>query len=317
MFRRGNRIVTVMVLVEILTSLALGATATAIGWQAYARVHDPLVLGLLGLAEFVPAVLLALPAGHVIDHHDRRVVAGLGLVWGTVIAIVLALDAAAGDTAVWPLYLLAFGWGIGNAFVGPTLGPLLAAGVAAENLSQTFAVVTSAGQAAMIAGPAIGGILQTIGAPAPYLFAAACSGAGAALLPMVPSAIGVAHVGDREPRLADVLDGVRLIFRSRPLLGAISLDLMAVLFGGATALLPVFARDILHVGAAGNGVLRAAPGVGAVVVGALISAGPCADAWARPCSASSRCSACSRSCSGCRAASCSRCSRSPRWRART
>jgi len=90
----------------------------------------------------------------------------------------------------------------------------------------------------------------------------------------VPRAIGVAHVGDHEPQLADVLDGVRLIFRSRPLLGAISLDLMAVLFGGATALLPVFARDILHVGAAGNGILRAAPGVGAVVVGALISARP-------------------------------------------
>jgi MFS family permease len=136
MLRQGTRIVTVMVLVEILTSLALGATATAIGWQAYARQQDPLVLGLLGLAEFVPAVLLALPAGHVIDHHDRRLVAGLGLAWGTAIAIVLALDAAAGDTAVWPLYVLAFAWGIGNAFVGPTLGPLLAAGVSAENLSQ-------------------------------------------------------------------------------------------------------------------------------------------------------------------------------------
>jgi len=274
MLRQGSRIVTVMVAVEILTSLALGATATALGWQAYERQHDPLVLGLLGLAEFVPAVLLALPAGHVIDHNDRRLVAGLGLAWGTAIALVLAMDAAAGDTAVWPLYVLAFAWGIGNAFVGPTLGPLLAAGVSPENLSQTFAMVTSAGQAAMIAGPAIGGITQSIGAPAPYLFAAAFSGGAAILLPLVPRAIGVAHVGDHEPRLADVLDGVRLIFRSRPLLGAISLDLMAVLFGGATALLPVFARDILHVGATGNGILRAAPGVGAVVVGACISARP-------------------------------------------
>ena len=114
MLRQGTRIVTVMVLVEILTSLALGATATALGWQAYERRHDPLVLGLLGLAEFVPAVLLALPAGHVIDHHDRRLVAGLGLTWGTAVAIVLAIDAAAGDTAVWPLYVLAFAWGVGT-----------------------------------------------------------------------------------------------------------------------------------------------------------------------------------------------------------
>jgi MFS family permease len=272
--RQANRIVTVMVAVELLSSLALGATATALGWQAYARERDPLVLGLLGLAEFVPAVLLALPAGHVIDRHDRRTVAGAGLLFSTAIALALALDAAAGDTAVWPLYALAFGWGIGNAFVGPTLGPLLASGISSADLSRTFALVTSAGQAAMVAGPALGGITQSIGAPAPYLFAAAFAAASAALMPLVPRAVGIAHVGEHEPELQDVLDGVRLIFRSRPLLGAISLDLMAVLFGGATALLPVFARDILHVGAAGNGVLRAAPGVGAVVVGAFISTRP-------------------------------------------
>src|SRR6202035_3378868 len=107
-----------------------------------------------------------------------------------------------------------------------------------------------------------------------YLFAAACAAAAAALLPLFPAGLGVAHVGEREPRLADVLEGVRLIARTRPLLGAISLDLMAVLFGGATALLPLFARDILHVGAVGNGLLRAAPGVGAVMVGAVISTRP-------------------------------------------
>jgi MFS family permease len=274
MFRQESRMVTVMVLVEVLTSLALGATATALGWQAYARRHDPLVLGLLGLAEFVPAALLALPAGHVIDRHDRRTVAAAGLLTAAVIAVALALDAAAGDTAVWPLYLLAFGWGVGNAFVGPTLGPLLAAGIDQADLAQTFAMVTSAGQAAMVAGPALGGLTQTLGAPAPYLFAAVFATAAAALLPFVPRRIGIAHQGEHEPRLSDVLEGVRLIFRSPPLLGAISLDLMAVLFGGATALLPVFARDILHVGAAGNGILRAAPGVGAVVVGAFISARP-------------------------------------------
>ena len=274
MLRQANRIVTIMVLVELFSSLALGVVATALGWQAFSRQHNPLVLGLLGLAEFVPAVLLALPAGHVIDRHDRRMVAFGGLVTSTVVALALAADAAAGDTAVWPLYVLAFGWGVGNAFVGPTLGPLLAAGVAAPDLSRAVAVTTSVGQAAMVAGPALGGITQTVGAPAPYLFAAAFAAAAAALMPLFPAELGVAHVGEREPRLADVLEGVRLILRTRPLLGAISLDLMAVLFGGATALLPVFARDILHVGAVGNGLLRAAPGVGAVIVGALISTRP-------------------------------------------
>jgi MFS family permease len=272
--RRWDRLVIVMVLVELLSSLALGATATALGWQAYARARDPLVLGLLGLAEFVPAVLLALPAGYVIDRHDRRWVAGFGLAAGTAVALALAADAAAGDTTVWPLYALAFAWGVGNAFVGPTLGPLLAAGVGASDLARALALITSAGQVAMVAGPAVGGILQVAGAPAPYLFAAACSALAAALLPLVSHHIGTDHVGEHEPRLADVLDGVRFIRRTRALFGAISLDLMAVLFGGATALLPVFARDILHVGATGNGILRAAPGAGAVVVGAIISARP-------------------------------------------
>jgi MFS family permease len=274
MLRQMNRIVTIMVLVELFSSLALGAAATALGWQAFSRRHDPLVLGLLGLAEFIPAVVLALPAGHVIDRYDRRLVACAGLVTGTVVALALALDAAAGDTAVWPLYALAFAWGVGNAFVGPTLGPLLAAGVAAPDMARAFAVTTSVGQAAMVVGPALGGITQTVGAPAPYLFAAACAAAAAALMPLFPARLGVAHVGEREPRLTDVLEGVQLIVRTRPLLGAISLDLMAVLFGGATALLPVFARDILHVGAVGNGLLRAAPGVGAVIVGAIISTRP-------------------------------------------
>ena len=145
MLRQEHRIVTVMVLVEVLSSLALGATATALGWQAYGRQRDPLVLGLLGLAEFIPALLLALPAGHVIDRHDRRVVAGAGLVAAAAIAVALALDAAAGDTAVWPLYVLAFGWGVGNAFIGPALGPLLAAGIDAPDLAQTFALVDLGG----------------------------------------------------------------------------------------------------------------------------------------------------------------------------
>jgi MFS family permease len=272
--RSQRNLIAVLLLVELLSGLSLGAAATALGWQAYGREHNPLVLGLLGLAEFFPAVLLALPAGHVIDRHDRRLVAGAGLGVCTAVAGALALDAAAGDSAVWPLYVLAFAWGVGNAFVGPTLGPLLAAGVAPADLSRAFALTTSAGQAAMVAGPALGGLLQTFGAPVPYLFAAATAAGAAGLLPLVPAAVGTAHVGERETRFADVLDGIRFIRITRPLLGAISLDLMAVLFGGATALLPVFARDILHVGAAGNGVLRAAPGVGAVIVGAVISTRP-------------------------------------------
>ena len=176
MLRQGSRIVTVMVLVEILTSLALGATATA---HRLAGVRAPARSARAGAAR-PGGVRAGRPAGPARRPRDRpprpsprrRARAGLG----------------DGDRhrprdrrrrAVTRPYgrstCSPSAWGVGNAFVGPTLGPLLAAGVAAENLSQTFAMVTSAGQAAMIAGPAIGGITQTIGAPAPYLFAAACS----------------------------------------------------------------------------------------------------------------------------------------------
>jgi MFS family permease len=269
-----NRPVALLVAVEVLTGLALGATVTALGWQAYQRAHDPLVLGLLGLAEFVPAALLALPAGHVADRHDRRRVAALGLAGWVAVSAVLALDAASGDGRVWPLYVLAFGGGCANAFVAPATTPLLAAAVPTASLSRAVAVATTAWAGAMIAGPALSGLLQRAGSPAPYLLSAAAAGVAAVALVMVPARIGSAHVVGQEATLADVFAGVRFIVSTPPLLGAISLDLMAVLFGGVTALLPVFASDILHVGAVGNGMLRAAPGAGGLLVGLVLSVRP-------------------------------------------
>jgi MFS family permease len=269
-----DRAVALLVSVELLLGLGLGATATALGWQAYARAHDPLVLGLLGLAEFIPAALLAIPAGHLADRHDRRVIAVTGLIGLVVVALALAADAASGDTAVWPLYVLAFAAGVANAVVNPALSPLLAAAVPPVALSRAVAIGTSTSQGAMIAGPAVAGVIQRLGNPAPYLLAAAAAAAAAVCVALLPAAVGTEHVEEQEATLADALAGIRFILSVPPLLGAISLDLMAVLFGGVTALLPVFARDVLHVGAVGNGLLRAAPGVGALLVGILLSARP-------------------------------------------
>src|SRR6476469_6629099 len=220
-----DRTVGLLVGVELLMSLGFGATATTLGWQGYSRAHDPLVLGLIGLAEFIPAVVLALPAGHAADSHDRRRVTALGLAVVAAAAVALAIDAGRGDTAVWPLYALAFVIGIGNAYSAPAVGPLLAAGVSQAMLARAVAVLMSVMQAAMIAGPAVAGLLQVVGPSVPYAFAAVCA-------------------------------------------------VLAVLFGGATALLPVFSQTILHVGAFGNGLLRAAPGIGAVVVGSVLSGRP-------------------------------------------
>ena len=271
-----NRAVALLLAIGLLDGVSAGATLTALGWQAYARAHDPLVLGLLGLSEFVPAALLALPAGHIADRHDRRLVALLGFVAAAMAIAALAVDAAAGDRAVWPLYLMAAAFGGAFAFANPALDPLLAACVPPASLARTIALATSIGQAAAITGPALGGLLQALGAPVPYIVGAAAIGLAGLLAWLLPGALGREHIdaADQEATLSDALGGIRFIFATPPLLGAISLDLMAVLFGGVTALLPVFSSDILHVGAAGNGLLRAAPGMGAVVVGTVLAVRP-------------------------------------------
>ena len=272
----AERPVRLLLSSEFLASLAGGALTTALGWQAYSRTGDPLTLGLIGLAEFVPALLLAIPAGHISDRHDRRRVAGLGVAGVALVALALAGDAALGGDEAWPLYVLACAGGVSQAFAQPAFNPLLAAAVPPISLAPAIALSSSAWQTAGIVGPALGGALQIVGDPAPYLFAAAASAIAALSVLRLPREIGTAHVLDPDdrPSFRDALDGVRLIFSSRALLGAISLDLVAVLFGGVTALLPVFSQDILHVGAFGNGVLRAAPGVGAVIVGLVLAVRP-------------------------------------------
>jgi MFS family permease len=271
-----DRTVVLLLSSELLTSLAMGVMTVAIGWQGYARSHDPLVLGLIGLAEFVPAVLLALPSGHLADRHDRRLIAVIGLLVVAVVMAGLAYDASVGDAAVWPLYLLAMAAGAAFAFISPAFNPLLVASVPPASLSRVVAMSSVTWQSANIAGPAIGGLLQTLGDPQPYVAAVAFSLLAALAALGLPAALGTAHVEADQDRatLGDVFAGVRLILATPALLGAISLDLVAVLLGGATALLPIFSQDILHVGATANGFLRAAAGGGAVAVGIVLAARP-------------------------------------------
>jgi MFS family permease len=271
-----ERAVAVLLSLQFLSSTGSAVITTALGWQAYARMQDPLVLGLIGLSEFVPAALLALPAGHAADRHDRRYVLAIGESILALAAVGLAIDAALGDTNVLPLYGFALVAGIGQAYSAPATNPLLAASVPGRHLAQVIAMSSSTWQTASIVGPALAGLLQLVGNPAPYIAAAAGLVASTSLAFAVPRAVGVAHVAEaaEDASFGDVLAGIRLIRAAPALLGAISLDLVAVLFGGVTALLPVFSSDILHVGAFGNGVLRAAPGVGAVAMGVFLAGRP-------------------------------------------
>jgi MFS family permease len=261
---------------ELLTTSSALGVQTALGWEAYVRSGDPLVLGLIGLAEFLPALLFALPAGHAADHRDRRYVTVFGLALIALATAGIALDTATHDGGVWPLYGLAVLIGVGQSYASPAFTPMLAAAVTTDQLPRVMAMNASVWQFGTIAGPAAAGLLHLLGASAPFIVAAIAASLGGLCVLLVPSAIGRAHLSDapRSPTLGEALAGVRFILRTPALLGTMSLDLVAVLLGGATALLPVFSQDILHVGAFGNGLLRAAPGAGAVIVALALTARP-------------------------------------------
>jgi hypothetical protein len=253
-------------------ALALQMAIVAIGWQVYAIRENPLDLGLLGLAEFLPLLLLALPAGHLADRIPRRRL--LTVMGGSNVVVLSGLLAVtiADVGRVWPFFVLAFVQGIGSAIGAPAGRALTPSLVPQEILVSALAQRSIAFQGSAVVGPAIGGILFAIQPELVYGVAIALALAGlGCILAMrsgrLPAAEGV--VG-----LDEVLAGVRLIRRTSVLLGAISLDLFAVLLGGAVALLPIFAKDILEVGPTGLGFLRAAPAVGSLVSALVITRRP-------------------------------------------
>ena len=246
--------------------------SVAVGWQIYALTHRTLDLGLIGLAQFVPSLLLMLPAGHLADRHERRRIL-LAAEWLQGLALALL---AAGSFLHWlnegAILVLVVVIGVGKAFEFPVRQALLPGLVSPALLPRAMAASASAGQMTIMVGPALGGFLYLAGPGTVYLISA-CLYLGAALLfwrmPAVPPAV------TRAARtLKTVFAGIAYI-RQRPVIfGAISLDLFAVLLGGATALLPAFARDILHTGPWGLGLLRAAPAVGALIMSVWLARWP-------------------------------------------
>jgi MFS family permease len=256
----------------------------ALGWQMYDLTGSAWDLGLVGLAQFLPALLLTLPAGHLVDGHDRRkLLAGsLGLQCG--VALCLALACSEGWIGSRMILVLSIALGAARALQMPSQQALLPSLVPATLLPRAVAAASSSMQAAVIAGPALGGVLYALGPRVSLLLGQSVAQAGtnwgAAVVYAVSLALLLAAVGAvlairhrpqerlrRAPGLSQLTAGIRFIWQRPVVLGAISLDLFAVLLGGATALLPIFARDILHTGPEGLGMLRSAPALGAVVVG--------------------------------------------------
>jgi MFS family permease len=256
----------------VTTALAIEMSFVAIGWQVYAIRSNPLDLGLVGLAMFLPLPLLALPGGHLADRFPRRTILAISLVMDIAVALGLLLLTRSGATAVWPFLALAAITGVATA-IGSPAGRAMTPSLVPEGLLvRAFAMRSVAFQASAIIGPAIGGLLFAIHPELVYSVAAAFS--TASLLGALALRYGRTGAGSSTPDLKSVLGGVRLIRRTPVLLGAISLDLFAVLFGGAVALLPVFAKDILDIGPAGLGILRAAPAVGALVCAVVLTRWP-------------------------------------------
>jgi len=244
----------------------------AVGWQMYELTHSAWDLGLVGLFQFVPALVLTLPAGHVADRLRRtRIVAACVAVLG-LCAMVLALGAWQHWASRELLLAISIVLGAVRAFQMPAQQALTPMLVPRPLLARATAFSSMGLQAAVIAGPAIGGVVFVAGTTAVY---AACAGLFVLALGLMLR-LRVAHAAPaHEPvSMASVLAGVRFIWQRKTLLGAVSLDLFAVLLGGAVALLPIFARDILHVGAWGLGLLRSAPAAGALVMSVLLTRWP-------------------------------------------
>jgi MFS family permease len=257
---------------RVLSSLAFQGSAVAIGWLVYDRTHNPYDLGFIGLFQFLPMLVLTFVAGHVADHFDRRRIGLIAQLVEAATMVFIALGVWQGWLTVPMIFAAVIVLGSAQAFERPTMAALLPAIVPASILPRGIATSTSVMQTAMVIGPALGGVLYGVGPVAPFAASAAMFLAASY---NVISISGLAPVKPRGPvTLTSVFAGVAFI-RSKPImLGTISLDLYAVLLGGATALLPVYARDILQAGPLGLGFLRTAPAAGAVVMSLVLARFP-------------------------------------------
>ncbi|MGE5477622.1 MAG: MFS transporter [Bacteroidales bacterium] len=250
--------------IRFLSAIALQMVGVAVGWQVYDLTRDPLYLGLVGLVQFVPAFACALPAGQAADRFDRRRV--LMVCLGVEAACMLALfglSLLAAPPLGGLLAVLAV-MGASRAFMAPASQSLVPHLVPKELFPRAVAWSSSSWQVAVIAGPALGGVFYAFGVTTVYAAAAAM---------MTLSVVAVARLKTRlvvhatvQAGVEGLLAGVKFVWSRKDILGAVSLDLFAVLLGGATALLPIYARDILHVGPLGLGLLRSAPAGGAALM---------------------------------------------------
>jgi MFS family permease len=248
--------------------------SVAVGWQVYAIHRSAFDLGLIGLAEFVPLLVLALPAGQLADRLPRTLIAAGSSFAEALVVGGLLLITIRGANQLWAYVALAALTGAAAAVGSPAGRSLTPELVPTDLLASALALRSIAGQAANVSGPALGGLLFALRPEAVYAVGAALLVASGLFMLTMTRTEAAERSGDPPPRLQSLLLGVRFIRESPIILGAITLDLFAVLFGGAVALLPLFARSILHTGPVGLGVLRSATAVGALAGGIMLARKP-------------------------------------------
>jgi MFS family permease len=259
---------------RMLVTVASEMQAVAVGWQIYALTGRALDLGLVGLAQFLPGIFLFLIAGQAADRYPRqRILQGCWIAFAGISALLLGFTLR-GLTAVWPVYAVLLLNGVVRAFNGPASQAFLPLVVPEEVFPNAVAWGSSIFQGAQIVGPMVGGLIYGFtGSPvAVYAASMGCCASAGVLLGAVR--VQAAQRPRGVVKRGMLLEGLRYLWRAKLTLGAISLDMFAVLLGGAVALLPIYAKDILKVGATGLGILRGAPGAGAVTMAILMAHWP-------------------------------------------
>jgi len=260
---------------RFLTSFSAQIVSVSVAWQMYDETRSAALLGWIGLVQFLPALLLVVVTGNAADRLGRRLVMGCGaLVMMSCAASILMLVLNGRFEPILVLSILTL-FGTARAFYGPAATSLAVNLVPREDFPNAVGWITSSWQMATIAGPVVGSLLYGLAPEAAYGTATCLFIAAATLIFSIPKPNQI--VSREPPTLASILGGFRYVWKDKVVLGAVSLDLFAVLLGGAVALMPIYARDILHVGELGLGLLRASPGIGAIIAIALITAFPIRD----------------------------------------
>jgi MFS family permease len=267
-----NKSLRTLMVARVSTNFTYQMLTVSVGWQMYSLTHSAFYLGLVGLVQFMPMLLLSLFVGHISDRYDRRKIITISQVVQSIFILILAFESFSGRITKESFLIIIFFIAVAHSFEGPPMQALLPNIVSRDIFPRASALISSVSEFAVIIGPAAGGILYSLGPTLVYTLAGILLLISSVLISLI--SIRKEEFKPEPTSLKSLFAGIFFI-KSKPIiLGAISLDLFAVLFGGATALLPIYASNILMIGSFGLGVLRSAPAIGALLMSAYLARNP-------------------------------------------